>query len=80
MRDLSNAVPGYLNDEGIRDALERTPVVPGVHEIPENLRRRYSALVDLGEIAAAEFPLLDAWLADLAGIRSAAALAARTVK
>jgi hypothetical protein len=66
MRDFADEVPGYLHNEAIRAALEATMVAAGVDAIPENLRRCYRALVGLGVIAAAELPLLDAWLADLA--------------
>jgi hypothetical protein len=73
MRDFADEVPGYLHNEAIRAALEATTVAPGVGEIPENLRRCYRALVDLGVIAAPELPLLDAWLADLAVAQAHAA-------
>jgi hypothetical protein len=80
MRDFADEVPGYLNNVGIRDGLESALVRPGVQEIPENLRRCYRSLVDLGVIAAAELPLLDAWLEDLAGARVADGAPARTVR
>ena len=66
MRDFADEVPGYMHNEAIRAALERTTVVPGADAIPDNLRRCYRALVDLDVIAARELPLLDAWLADFA--------------
>jgi hypothetical protein len=66
MRDFADEVPGYLHNDAIRGVLEKTEVAPGVDSIPHNLRRCYRALVDLDVIAAAELPLLDAWLADLA--------------
>jgi hypothetical protein len=65
MRDFSDELPGYLHNEAIRDALERTPVRSGVQEIPENLRRCYRALVNLAVIGPQELSLLDAWLSDL---------------
>lgn len=66
MRDFADEVPGYLHNGAIREALEATTVARGVDAIPENLRRCYRVLVDLGVIAAAELSLLEAWLADLA--------------
>jgi hypothetical protein len=71
MRDFADEVPGYLNNEPIRERLEATALTPGVAEIPENLRRCYRALVDLGVIAAQELLLLDAWLEDLAACAAA---------
>jgi hypothetical protein len=65
MRDFADEVPGYLHNETIRGVLEATTVMPGIDAIPQNLRRCYRALTDLGVIAAPELPLLDAWLADL---------------
>jgi len=80
MRDFSDEIPGYLNNEAIRDALEKTMVTPGIAEIPNNLQRCYRSLVELGVIQAQELPLLDAWLQDLAGAHVDEPSPSRTVK
>lgn len=66
MRDFVDEVPGYINNESIRNALETITLMAGAAEVPENLRRCYRALVDIGVIPALELFLLDAWLDDLA--------------
>ena len=68
MRDFADEVPGYLNNSRIRECLEALTLKAGVSELPENLRLCYRALIDLGVVGAAEMPLLDAWLADLAAL------------
>jgi hypothetical protein len=80
MRDFADEIPGYLNNEAIRDALERAMVTPGIAEVPENLRRCYRSLVELGVIAGQELPLLDAWLADLAGAHADARSPSRIIQ
>lgn len=67
MRDFADEIPGYLNNEAIREVLEGTALTAGAGEIPDNLRRCYRSLVRLGVIAEQELFLLDAWLQDLAG-------------
>jgi hypothetical protein len=70
MRDFAEEVPGYLNNEKIRKTLEDLPLNAGVSAIPDNLRRSYKALIELGVVGAEEQPLLDAYLADIDIIQS----------
>jgi hypothetical protein len=66
MRDFADEIPGYLNNRKIGDKLQALDLAAGVAAIPENLRRCYRALVEMGVVGAEELALLDAWLADLA--------------
>jgi hypothetical protein len=68
MRDFSEEVVGYLNNDKIIRALDNLDLAPGEAEIAANLRKCYAALVALGVVGAEELPLLDLWLADLAAI------------
>ena len=67
-KDFEDEVPGYLNNDRIKRALEALPLQPGIDKIPSNLRACYEALVDLQVVGAAELSLLDAWLNDLSKI------------
>jgi len=68
MADFADEMPGYLNNDRIRRALESLQLPSGEAAIPDNLRACYRALVDLGVVAAAELPLLETWLADIADL------------
>ncbi|MBA2270155.1 MAG: DUF288 domain-containing protein [Chthoniobacterales bacterium] len=68
MRDFADEVPGYLNNRAIGAALSELELKPGVEQLGANLRICYHTLVERGWIGAAELPLVDAWLADLAQI------------
>ena len=65
MRDFQDEVPGYLHNRAIGATLDALPLEPGVHNLGENLRRCYTALVGMGVVGEAELPLLEAWLGDL---------------
>lgn len=71
MRDFSEEVVGYLNNEKITRTLAALDLAAGEDKIPDNLRQCYRALVDLGVVGAEELPLLELWLADLAAITAA---------
>ncbi len=64
-RDFADEVPGYLHNRRIGGVLDGLQIESGVERIPDNLRRSYQALVELGVIGGAELPLLEAWLQDL---------------
>lgn len=68
MRDFAEEVPGYLNNDRIRLALEDLPLQPGVGHIPDNLMRCYELLVALDLVHRDELALVRAWVADLASI------------
>jgi hypothetical protein len=64
-RDFEQEVPGYLCNDRIRDILERTPLLPGAHEISGNLHRCYVTLVGAGIVPTTEMKLVECWLRDL---------------
>jgi hypothetical protein len=70
MRDFADEVPGYLNNDRIRAALDSVAVAPGTEKIPDNMRLCYTALVELGVINVKELSLLEVWLHDLGVLRS----------
>jgi hypothetical protein len=65
MRDFADEVPGYLHNAAIAQTLGALALGTGIREIPENMRRCYRALADLGVVDARELPLLEVWLADV---------------
>lgn len=65
LRDFEGEVPGYLNNGRIREALEAVAIAPGEAGLSAGLIACYRRLVELGLVAEAELPLLDAWLEDL---------------
>ncbi len=65
MRDFADEVPGYLNNERIRLALQDLTLTPGQGAIAGNLIRCYEALIRLEVIGPEEAPLLHAWLDDV---------------
>ena len=69
MRDFADEVPGYLHNRAIAAALDALPLAVGADlgTLSENLRLCYRTLVARGWVGADELPLLDAWLANLAG-------------
>lgn len=69
LRDFEEEIPGYLNNAKIRTTLEALDLPAGQDRIPENVRACFRALVELGVVGQGELELLDAWLADLAGLR-----------
>ncbi|GAP35171.1 STELLO glycosyltransferase family protein [Piscinibacter sakaiensis] len=76
MRDFEEEIPGYLHNERIRAALEALALPAGEPALPQALRQCYRCLVDLGVVGAAELPLLEAWLQDLADLQARAGGAA----
>jgi hypothetical protein len=65
MRDFADEIPGYLHNDRIRRALEDTPLIGGVMNLPLDLRRCYEALIALEVVGTEELALVDAWNADL---------------
>jgi hypothetical protein len=65
MRDFQDEIPGYLLNAKIGQILDALDLRRGKEHIPDNLLTCYRALIELGAVAAAELPLLDAWLQDV---------------
>ncbi len=65
LRDFEQEVPGYLNNQRIREVLENTSLLPGANEVANNLHRCYETLIKAGLIPDKEMPLIEAWLHDL---------------
>lgn len=70
MHDFRDEVPGYLGNDAIVDALEALPLRPGPDALPGNVLACWEALVRGGWVGAAELPLVQAWLDDLAALRA----------
>ncbi len=65
MRDFAEEIPGYLNNERIRHALEQLSILPGIGNITGNMMRCYEMLAALDLVHREELPLVRAWVADL---------------
>lgn len=70
--DFADEVAGYLANRAICVELEKLDLMPGVDQIPANMRRAYGLFVDRGWLKARELVLLEAWLADVEAILGAA--------
>jgi hypothetical protein len=71
MRDFSDEIPGYLNNDRIFNELLAIPMAPGVEHLPAHVAASYARLVELKLIGAEELPLLAAWQDDFARIAAA---------
>ncbi len=67
IRDFKDEVPGYLRNDDIAQVLNDVRLAPGAAHVGPNLRACYAALVAADILPADELPLVDAWLADVAG-------------
>ncbi|MHC4474897.1 MAG: STELLO glycosyltransferase family protein [Planctomycetota bacterium] len=65
LRDFADEIPGYMNNEQIRETLEALPLEPGMDKIGHNLMACYEKLVGLSLVGREEISLLDAWLEDI---------------
>jgi hypothetical protein len=68
MRDFADEVPGYLNNNRIRTALEDTAVLGGPQNLLLDLRRCYETLIRIEVVGSAELGLIETWTADLEAI------------
>ncbi len=73
MRDFEDEVSGYTRNAKICTALATLDLPPGEHHLAASLRACYSHLVAQGFLPPGELDLLNAWLHDLARVRSIAA-------
>jgi len=65
LKDFSDEVVGYLNNQKIMEALNALDLKDGPQNIADNLISCYSRLIDLGLIKAEELDLLKAWIDDV---------------
>ena len=66
LKDFESEIPCYLHAERVIDVVGK--VIRPAGSIAQNLRQAYAELVKVGIVPAAELPILDAWLADLAAL------------
>jgi hypothetical protein len=66
MRDFADEVSGYLHNDAIATELGSLTLLPGVANIPANMKLCYEAMVRKGWVQPLELTLLDAYLSDLA--------------
>ncbi|MHC4221249.1 MAG: STELLO glycosyltransferase family protein, partial [Planctomycetota bacterium] len=69
LKDFADEVPGYLNNDNIRQALDSLDLKPGTEKIADNLRSCYEKLISMSLIGPDELKLLDVWLEDIQQIR-----------
>jgi len=67
MKDFSDEIPGYLNNQKICEELSKISLKPGFQNINENLYLCYEKLISLGFIDPKELKLIEAWTDDLMG-------------
>ena len=65
LRDFADEVPGYVHNRTIAERLEALTLVPGLANIPENMRVCYELFVREQLVDKTELTILDAWLDDL---------------
>ena len=70
LRDFQQEIPGYLNNDAIRQTLEGLPLQQGreCHTVCANVRQCYLALVAKGFIPAPELGLLELWIRDVSAL------------
>jgi hypothetical protein len=66
LRDFADETPGYLHNAKICELLENLPLRDGAENLEANLLACYEALAREKHLAAAELPLVEAWLEDMA--------------
>lgn len=70
MRDFAEEIPGYLNNETIRQTLQNLNLQGGAAGMADDLRACYRALTMLGVVGEAELPLLEHWLSDITTLQA----------
>jgi hypothetical protein len=66
LKDFADEMVGYLNNALICEMLAALDIRPGIDNLAENLMTCYRALISHDLVGAAELPLLEAWLEDIA--------------
>lgn len=64
LRDFSDEISGYLNNEKIVAELNALSLKPGKNAIGNNLLQCYQKMVELGLVDKKEIPLVKAWILD----------------
>jgi hypothetical protein len=65
MKDFSDEIPGYNNNDRICQLLMELDLRNGQDKIAENMIICYSKLIDAGFVGSAEMSLLEAWIGDV---------------
>ncbi|HPA18085.1 MAG TPA: STELLO glycosyltransferase family protein [Verrucomicrobiae bacterium] len=70
LQDFEQEIPGYLNNDRIRRALEKKTLDAGrqIGTVCQNLLRCYEALVEMDLLPDKELDLVRAWIADISGL------------
>lgn len=69
-RDFSDEVPGYEQNRKIAKILDQTQLSPSEQSVGANLKHCYERLVEAEIFPEKELALVDAWLSDLASLKS----------
>jgi hypothetical protein len=69
MKDFTDEIPGYLENEKIREILSGSKLKSGAGYVATNLRVCYADLIAAGIFPEKEMELVDLWLEDLTAIK-----------
>jgi len=75
LRDLTDEIPGYLNNAAIAEQLGELPLTAGEDKLVGNLYVCYQKLIEMGIIPSRELDLLEAWIADVCALLETAVAA-----
>lgn len=65
LNDFKEEVPGYLNNQKIKAALDSLPIKKGIRFITDNMKRCYQELIAMKLVGNDEMDLLDSWIQDI---------------
>jgi hypothetical protein len=68
MKDFTDEIPGYLNNEAIAMALDGLTLAKGTGNINDNLRISYDKLRQMRLVGEEETALVEAWIKDISSI------------
>ena len=69
MRDFSDEIQGYLQNDAIVKGLEKLSLKQGTENTPENLLICYELFIRMNLIDKTEIRLIEAWLKDMSNIK-----------
>ena len=72
LRDLTDEIPGYLNNAAIAEQLGELPLTAGEDKLAGNLYVCYQKLIEMGIIPSRELDLLEAWITDICSVQKSA--------